>query len=109
MVGIGICLRDDRGEFISAKTDYFSPLCDVVVGEAVAFHTALKWMADLHYDNFDFALDSKIVVDHFRSYVEDDSELGCIMHAIVDSCLTIVFRTLISSSIGGKPMGSLMN
>jgi len=65
MVGIGICLRDDRGEFISAKTDCFFPLCDIAVGEAVAFHTALKWMVDLHYDNVDFALDSKIVVDHF--------------------------------------------
>jgi hypothetical protein len=81
MVGIEICLRDDRGEIVSAKTDCFSPLCDVAVGEAIGFHTALKWMSDLHYDNVDFALNSKIVVDHFRSYVEDDSEFGCIMHA----------------------------
>ena len=80
-VGIGICLRDDRGEFVSAKTDCFSPLCDVAVGEAIGFHTALKWMADLHYDNVNFALDSKIVVDHFRSSLDDDSEFGCIMHA----------------------------
>jgi len=83
MVGIGICFRDDMGEFISAKTDCFSPLCDVDVGEAIGFHTALRWMTDLHYDNIDFALDSKIVVDHFWSHVEvdNDSEFGCIMSA----------------------------
>jgi len=81
MVGIRICLRDDRGEFVSAKIDCFSPLCDVDVGEVIGFHTVLRWMTDLHYDNIDFALDSKIVVDHFRSSVEDDSEFGCIMHA----------------------------
>jgi hypothetical protein len=56
-------------------------LCDNVVGEVVGFHTTLKWMADLHYDNVDFALDSKVVVDHFKSSVEDDSEFGCTMYA----------------------------
>ncbi|XP_024626730.1 uncharacterized protein [Medicago truncatula] len=41
MVGIGICIRDDQaGEFVMAKTDCFSPLCDVDIREAVGFHTA---------------------------------------------------------------------
>jgi len=59
MVGIEICLRNDSGAFIFTKTDWFSPLCDVDVGEAVGFHTALQWMVTLHFDNVDFALDSK--------------------------------------------------
>jgi len=42
MVGIGICIRDDQGEFVMAKTDCFSPLCDVVVGEAVGLHVMLQ-------------------------------------------------------------------
>jgi len=67
--------------FISAKTDCFPPFCDVDVGKVVGFHTALKWMTDLYYDNVDFVLDSKIVVDHFRSSLDDDSEFGSIMHA----------------------------
>ena len=81
MVGTRICLRDDRGEFVSAKTYHFSPLCDVIVGEAVGFHTTLKWTAKLQYDNVDFALDSKIVIDHFLCSLEDGNEFGCIMYA----------------------------
>lgn len=47
MVGIGICLCGDLGVFVLAKTDCFSPLCDVDVGEVVGLHTTLKWLADL--------------------------------------------------------------
>ena len=41
--GIGICLRDDPGDFVLAKTDCFSPFCDVDVGEVVGLHTAMEW------------------------------------------------------------------
>ena len=43
MVGIGLCLRDDACEFVLAKTDCFSPLCDVDVGEVVGLYTTLEW------------------------------------------------------------------
>jgi hypothetical protein len=81
MVGIGICLRDDHGDFVMVKTDCFSPLCDVDVGEDVGLHTTFQWLVALHYDIVDFALDSKIVVDCFNSNLEHSSELGCIIHA----------------------------
>jgi hypothetical protein len=76
MVGISICLRDDLGEFVLSKTGCFFPLCDVDVGEVVSLHMALKWLADLQYDNVDFDLNSKPVVDRFKSNVEDSNELG---------------------------------
>jgi len=81
MVGIGICIRDDQGEFVMAKTDCFSPICDVDVGEAVGLRTALQWMADHHYDHVDFVLDSMPVVERFNSNLVDNSELGCIIQA----------------------------
>jgi len=62
-----------------AKTDSFSSLCDVDVGEAVGLHTTLQWVADLHYDHVDFVLDSKSVVERFNSNLVDSSELGCII------------------------------
>ena len=80
IVGIGICIRDDQGEFVMAK-NCFSPLCDVDVGEVVGLHTALQWVADLHYDHVDFVLDSKYVVEQFNSNLVDSSELGCIFPA----------------------------
>jgi hypothetical protein len=33
-VGIGICIRDDQGAFILAKTEWFTPKCELHLGEA---------------------------------------------------------------------------
>jgi len=63
------------------KTNCFSPLCGVDVGEVVGLHTTLQWMAALHYDNVDFDLDSKRVVNHFKSNIIDHSEFVCIISA----------------------------
>lgn len=41
MVGIGICLQNDSGAFVLAKTAYFSSLCDGDVGEDVGLHTVV--------------------------------------------------------------------
>ncbi|KEH42726.1 hypothetical protein MTR_1g074240 [Medicago truncatula] len=65
MVGIDICIRDDQGEFVMAKTDCFSPLCDVDVGEAVGLHTTLQWVVNLHYDDVDFVSDSKTLMSSY--------------------------------------------
>lgn len=74
-------LRDDAWDFVLAKTTWFSPLCDVDMGEAVGLHTTLEWTSNLQLDNIDFALDSKKVVNAFRTGVNDNSEFGCIIYA----------------------------
>ncbi|AES99011.1 hypothetical protein MTR_5g075610 [Medicago truncatula] len=74
-----MCIRDDAGDFVLARTDWFSPLCEVTIGEAVELHTALQWVSNLRFDNVDFVLDS--VVDSFHTKVVDDSGLGCIITA----------------------------
>jgi len=79
-----MCIRNDAGEFVWAKTDWFAPLCDVDVGEAVGLHTALQWVSGLQFDNVDYALDSKRVVDHVNTDEDDNSEFGC-----VEMCLKI--------------------
>jgi len=56
IVGIGVCICDDQREFVMAKTNCFSPLCDVDIDEAVGLHTTLQWVVDLHYDHVDFVL-----------------------------------------------------
>nr|ABN08693.1 Polynucleotidyl transferase, Ribonuclease H fold [Medicago truncatula] len=78
-VGIGMCFHDDAGDFVLAKKSWFSPLCDVNIGEVVGLHTILKWTSHLQFDNVDLALDSKKVVDAFRRCVGDSSEFGCII------------------------------
>jgi len=74
-VGLGMGIRNDVDEFALAKTDWFAPLCDVDVGEAVGLHTALQWVSVLQFDNVDFALDSKRVVDCVNSDVDVNSKV----------------------------------
>jgi hypothetical protein len=62
-VDLGMCLRDDDGAFVLARTEWFAPLCDIDVGEVVGLHTALYWISNQQFDNVDFVLDCKRVVD----------------------------------------------
>ena len=70
-----MCIRNDVDEFVHAKTDWFTPLCDVDVGEAVVLHTTLEWMLDLQFDSVDFALDSIRVVNQVNSDLDDNNSL----------------------------------
>jgi hypothetical protein len=78
-VGIGICVRDENGAFILAKTEWFSPKSDVHVGEALGLLVALNWVHELNLGPVEFELDSKRVVDKFHSSSRDFTEFGVIM------------------------------
>ena len=80
-VGLGMCLGDDDGAFVLARTEWFAPLCDVEVGEAVGLHTTLDWICNQQFDKVDFVLDCKRVVDCVNSSLYDRSEFGCIITA----------------------------
>jgi len=57
-VGIGICIRDEEGDFVLARTEWFSPITDVDTGEALGLLKALEWVRDLQLWNMDFEVDS---------------------------------------------------
>jgi ribonuclease HI len=78
-VGIGICIRDEHGAFILAKTEWFSPRVDVHIGEAIGLLSALTWVHQLNLGPVEFELDSKRVVDRFHSSSRDLTEFGAIM------------------------------
>jgi len=46
-VGIGMCIRDEKGRFVLAKTEWLAPLLDVDLGEALGLLSALGWVRDL--------------------------------------------------------------
>ncbi|MCH86489.1 cytochrome P450, partial [Trifolium medium] len=69
-VRIGICIRDEHGVFILAKTEWLTPKSEVHVGEALGLLYALKWVHELNLGPVDFELDSKRVVDRFPLQVE---------------------------------------
>jgi len=42
ITGIGICVHDDEGTFVLAKIVSISPMCSIVVGEALGLFHALQ-------------------------------------------------------------------
>jgi ribonuclease HI len=78
-VGLGMCIRDDEGRFVIAKTMWISPLCNVSLGEALGLFHAINWVRELQLERVDFALDSKIVVDYFNKGGNDMTEFGDVL------------------------------
>ncbi|XP_058776277.1 uncharacterized protein LOC131650592 [Vicia villosa] len=77
-VGIGACIRDDTGQFIVARTEWFSPCTDVAIGEALGLLKTLNWVHELGFDNMNFELDAKRVVDSVTNPKPNDSDFGAI-------------------------------
>ncbi|GAU48398.1 hypothetical protein TSUD_405430 [Trifolium subterraneum] len=94
-VGIGICIRDDQGAFILAKTEWFSPKSEVHTGEALGLLAALNWVHELNLGPVEFELDSKRVVDSFHSSKRDFTEFG----VIVEHCKSIFSTYYRNSSV----------
>ncbi|XP_058749795.1 uncharacterized protein LOC131622768 [Vicia villosa] len=64
---------------------------EVVIGEALALLASIKWVNGLGYDNMDFELDAKSVVDSVISPKPNDSNFG----AVTGECnrlLSLFFR-----------------
>jgi len=49
------------------------------VGEAGGLHRTLDWISNQQFDNVDFVLDCKKVVDCFNFSLDDSSEFECII------------------------------
>src|SRR4030067_946497 len=79
--GIGICLRDDEGTFVLAKTVSISPRCPVPLGEVLGLFHAIEWLSDMKFDNVDFALDSQLTTTAFNHHREDVTEFGQVISA----------------------------
>lgn len=53
--------------FFIAKTEWFTAVCEVHVGEALGLLSALEWVHQLHLGPIDFEVRAKKVVDSFSS------------------------------------------
>jgi ribonuclease HI len=86
MVGIGMCIRDENGTFVLAKQEFFSPICEVHIGEALGLLSALDWVHNLNLGPVDFEMDAKRVVDSFNSRNCDVTEFGSIIEHCKSLC-----------------------
>lgn len=76
VASFGMCLRNDQGAFLGAKTERMCPLVQVHEGEALGVLKALRWAVELGLLNVVFELDSELVVDSIQSLRKDHSEFG---------------------------------
>jgi ribonuclease HI len=87
-VGFGMCIRDSDGTHVRSKTMWFTPVCSVDVGEALALHHAIRWIHELQLTNVDFEVDSKRVDGYFNNGHGDVTEFGRIMDTSTQFCST---------------------
>jgi len=74
-----MCIRDDTGTSVLTKTEWFSQICEVHIGEALGLLSALEWVLELNLGPIDFEMDAKKVVDNFLSTNHDATEFGNII------------------------------
>lgn len=55
-VSVGMCLLDDRGNFLRAKTLWYTPITNVLIGEMISLLAAISWVRELGYKDVIFEL-----------------------------------------------------
>jgi len=61
-VVLGACIRDAKGNFVIAKTEWITPIIDVDMGEAICLLFAIQWARELSMMNIDLETGSKAVL-----------------------------------------------
>lgn len=92
---IEICLQDDDGAYVLAKTMSISPMSSADVSEALGQFHAIQWLFDMCFNNVDFVVDSKTAVDAFNSNRTDVTKFG----HISASCGGLYSSHLTNSSV----------
>ena len=81
--------------FCLAKTEWFTLVCEIHVGETLRLLSPLEWVHQLQLVPIDFEFDAKKVVDSFSSAHQDVTKFRMIIH----NCKTIFKQYYINSSV----------
>lgn len=85
----GLCLRNELGEFIAAKTAWSTPCMHVAEGEAQSILFALEWISSLGLSMVVIDSYCKKAVDSINGSRVDDSEFG----SIIKDCSMILLSS----------------
>jgi hypothetical protein len=81
--GVGMCLRDENGHFIAAKTAWFHGLAQPQEAEARGLKEAIIWLGNRGLTEVSIELDYKQVVDGISNNIGTNSEFGAINFKIL--------------------------
>jgi hypothetical protein len=90
-----MCIRDDHGSYVAARTEWIEPALDVQIGEAIGLLQTLKWVEEMQFFDIDFEMDCKRIVDGLYSKKNYRSDLG----AILNDCRTILASSFVNSHV----------
>lgn len=85
VLGLGICLRNEKGEFLFAKIIHFKGFILVKEAEALCLFHAIKWVRSLNLSNVIFDMNAKSVVYVVKSHSRALTEFG----EIIEKCQTV--------------------
>ncbi|KAJ1389017.1 Ribonuclease H-like superfamily [Sesbania bispinosa] len=80
--GVGLCLRDDKGQYIKSKVLYHHGSPPPREAEALGLLDALSWLGELGMLEVDIELDCKEVVDALHGEAGSLNEFGDILNTI---------------------------
>lgn len=78
-IAFGMCIRDEHGRVVHARTSWVPMRLDIKEGEAMGLLEAINWALQLNLHNVIFELDGKIVVDSLKAHTVDISEYGSVI------------------------------
>jgi ribonuclease HI len=76
-----MCLRDENGHFIAAKTAWFHGLAQPQEAEARGLKEAIIWLGNRGLTDVSIELDCKQVVDGISNNIGTNSEFGAILRS----------------------------
>ncbi|KAJ1416901.1 Ribonuclease H-like superfamily [Sesbania bispinosa] len=91
--GVGLCLRDDKGQYIKSKVLYHHGSPPPREAEALGLLDALSWLGELGMLEVDIELDCKEVVDALHGEAGSLNEFGDILNTVT-SASSICFEAL---------------
>jgi len=94
-VSIGVCIQDDEGHYVLAKTEWMSPLLDVDLGETLGLLSAMYWVRDLQLGIVDVELDSKTMVYNLYGSKSGVSNYS----TVINDCIRLLASDLVTSDV----------
>lgn len=86
-----MCARDDRGQFVIAKTFWAHGDIHAVKAEAISLLDAIQWLRAIGFNAVSIEMDCKPVVDSVISNPVPQTELGDILLACKQRLLVFFF------------------
>jgi ribonuclease HI len=79
--GVGMCIRNNQGRFVKAKTMWFDGNPPPKEAEACALKEGISWLGELEFSKVVIELDCMLVVNAIKNNSNNRTEFGLIIRS----------------------------